>query len=86
VAAILIRTLDDDDADAALAALDIAAREIENWRAHLRRAKIDPAPGIAMQARRSAQVVTGVVADAAACTDDVAHRAQESERQLRSVS
>jgi len=83
VATNITRTVRDDVADA-LNALDAAAREIEHWRAHLARAAADPEPGVAMQARRSSQVVAGVVADAVAHTADAARRATDA--QLKSVS
>lgn len=80
-----IRTLD-DDADAALVALEAAARELEHWRAHLYRVKALPELGVAMQARRSSRVVAGVIADAVARTMDVTYRIEQAETQLRSVS
>ncbi|MGH7881429.1 MAG: hypothetical protein ACREN8_00755 [Candidatus Dormibacteraceae bacterium] len=84
MAADLIRTTS-DDADDALAALDAAVREVENWTAHLRQVKADPAPGVAMQARRSACVVTCSIADAAAHTRAIAARSLP-DQQLSSVS
>lgn len=83
MAADLIRTTSDDVADA-LAALDAAVRELENWRAHLQQAVADPAPGVAMQARRSACVVSCLVADAGAHTRAIAVQALTD--QLSSVS
>jgi len=77
MAADIARTVRDDVADA-LDALDTAAREIENWRAHLSHAAVNPAPGVAMQARRSSQVVAGIIADAAQHTTDAAYRASEA--------
>jgi hypothetical protein len=67
VAANIHRTATDDATDA-LAALDAAARELANWRAHLLRVQRDPTFPAALQARRSAQVVAGVIADAVAST------------------
>lgn len=63
MAADIHRTATDDATDA-LAALDAAARELANWRAHLARVQRDPSFAAALQARRSAQVVAEVIADA----------------------
>jgi hypothetical protein len=82
------RTVADDAADA-LTALDAAARELDNWRAHLTRVVADPTPGVTMQARHSSRIVAGIVADAVARTTDANYRAQRQDDesvQLKSVS
>lgn len=67
MAADIHRTATDDATDA-LAALDAAARELANWRAHLARVQRDPSFAAALQASRSALVVSGVIAEAVVST------------------
>lgn len=78
MAADIARTATDDALDA-LTALDAAARELGNWRAHLLRVVADPAAaGSAQQARSCAGRVAGVVDDAMAHSRDAARRAGQS--------
>jgi hypothetical protein len=79
-----VRTVADEVADA-IKALDAATREAERWREHLLRvpAESDDAPGIMLQARRSAQIVSALVTAAESHTRA---SAALQELRVRSVS
>jgi hypothetical protein len=67
------RTYSDDVTDA-LALLDDAQREINNWRAHLNALHANPSYGVARQASRSAAIVGNAIATATCDTDRATSR------------
>jgi len=72
----------DDEAAAALAGIEAAQRELENWREHVLRARRSGEPGVAHQARRSAQIVSGCVSEAVAHTAELVHRVERTSFRL----